>query len=326
MRKLLGCATALLLVLVASVAFAIPPAPVSECGTAISEPGKYRLVNDLVDCTENGVTITGSDIVLDLDGHSISCDTDGGLLRLGGVVVWSPDWSTISNVTVKNGHVSDCADGILLVFTKDSKVKKMSSSRNLAWQGASGSGITVWFSENTLVTKNHTYENELQGIGVWDSTGTVVRHNMATTNYVGIWTERVEDTEVSCNKAYGNDTGVLLGPWSTGGLVKGNLAKWNWFDGISAWGWAFDEMPWDEIASGNTFRHNISEENALDHVELVYNVDSGAIFPHPDGTCRNRWLENQFVTSWGPDNCIGQPVELVEDDVCAFDEDGGDDD
>ena len=326
MRRSYRFAIASVLVLIAGVALARPPVPVSECGTTISEPGKYRLVNDLVDCTENGVTITGSDIVLDLDGHSISCDTDGGLLRLVGVFVWSwMDWSTISNVTVKNGHVSDCADGILLAFTKDSKVKKMSSGRNLTWEGVSGTGITVWFSENTLVTKNHTYDNEQQGIGVWDSTGTVVKHNMATTNYAGIWTERVDDTEVSCNEAYGNGSGVLLGPWSTGGLVKGNLAKWNWFDGISAWGWAWDEMPWDEIASGNTFRHNVAEQNALDHVELVYNVESGAIFPHPDGMCRNRWIENQYVTSWGPDNCIGPSVELDEDDVCALDDDKDDD-
>ena len=77
MRRLYRFAIASVLVLIAGVALARPPVPVSECGTTISEPGKYRLVNDLVDCTENGVTITGSDIVLDLDGHSISCDTDG---------------------------------------------------------------------------------------------------------------------------------------------------------------------------------------------------------------------------------------------------------
>lgn len=325
MKRLLGCSATSALVLVAGVALANPPVPISECGTIIAEPGKYKLMNDLVGCPDNGVIITGSDIVFDLDGHSISCDTDGGLLRLGGVVVWEfINWSTISNVTVKNGHVSDCSDGILLAFTRDSKVKKMSSSGNLAWYGASGTGITIWFSENALVTKNYTYGNELQGIGVWDSAGTVVKHNMTTDNSAGIWTEQVDATEVSCNKVFGNVDGVVIGPWSTGGLVKGNLAKWNWFGGIAAWGWG-GEQPWDAIAFGNTFRHNISEENPLDHVELAYDFGSDTIFPHPDGECRNRWFENQFATSWGPDDCIGQPVELDDDDVCALDDDSDSD-
>ena len=304
------------------VALAGKPVMISECGTIIAEPGKYKLKNDLADCPFHGVIISGSDIVLDLDGHSISCNTNGGLSRLGGVVVWEPmNWSTLSNVTVKNGHVSYCSDGIILVATKDSKVKKMSSSHNVTWFGLSGTGITIWYSENAGVIKNHTFGNAEQGIGVWDSTGTVVKHNLSTDNTAGIWTERVDATEISCNKAFGNRAGVLLGPWSTGGLVKGNLAKWNWFDGISAWGWAWPEGPWDEMASGNTFRHNISEDNPFDLAELIYEIDTGEIFPHPDGVCRNRWFENQFAESWGPDGCFGEPVELDDDDVCALDDD-----
>ena len=327
MGKLIGCAVASAFVLVAGVAFAKPAVPIFECGTIIGEPGKYRLMNDLVGCTDHGILITGSDITLDLKGHSISCDTNGGLERLAGVVVWeSLSWSEISNVTVKNGHVSDCSDGIILVFTNDSKVKNMSSSRNLNWYGTSGTGITIWYSENARVIKNHTFDNDGQGIGVWDSTGTEIKHNMVADNSEGIWAERAADTNISCNKAFGNGTGVGLGPWSIGSRVTGNLAKWNWFDGISAWGWARSDGPWDDIASGNTFKHNISEDNPFDLAELAYNLDSGEIAPHPDGECRNRWLKNQFTTSWGPDDCIGWSVELDDDDVCALDDDDDDDD
>ena len=81
MNKTFGCAIASALVLVAGVALAKPPVPISDCGTAIAEAGKYRLMNDLVGCTDHGIVITGSDITLDLNGHTISCDTDGGLLR-----------------------------------------------------------------------------------------------------------------------------------------------------------------------------------------------------------------------------------------------------
>lgn len=322
MSKLLGRTSALALVLVAGAALAGPPIPISECGTTITEPGKYRLMNDLVGCASDGIRIVSSDVTLDLNGHGISCDTQGRTLRLGGVSVWTFDLSTLSNVTVKNGHVSSCSDGVFLAFAEDSEIKNVSSSHNLAWDGASGTGITVWFTENIRITKNHTFANELQGIAVWDSAGILVKHNLATSNYGGIWVERVGAAEVSCNQTYGNGTGVLLGPWTTDSLVKGNVARWNWFDGISAWGWTWNDGSWADIAAGNTFRHNVSQDNLFsDHLELAYNVESGAIFPHPDGECRNRWFENQFATSWGPDGCIGPPVALDDADVCAFDTD-----
>jgi hypothetical protein len=42
---------------------------------------------------------------------------------------------------------------------------------------------------------------------------------------------------------------------------------------------------------------------------------------HPDDTCRNAWMNNQFGSELGPSDCIGASVELDEDEVCALDDD-----
>jgi parallel beta-helix repeat protein len=301
--------------------------PVYDCETTLSEPGNYRLMNDLLDCAYYGVWIEGSDITLDLDGHSISCLDNGE--RNAGVIAWNTDSWFIRDVHVKNGHVSNCADGFLLAGAVDSKITKVSSFGNRIWytpdgEEASGTGITVWYSENSLVKNNHTYDNAMQGIGVWDSAGTLIKHNTVTGNpFAGIWTASADGTEISCNRAHGNGTGIGLGPSSTGGLVKGNLATENWSDGISAWAWAWDGFPYTELPSENTFKHNISEANwGVDHAEALYDLLTGDIITHPDDMCRNTWFENQFYSSFGPDGCIGYRVELDEDDVCALDDDG----
>ena len=93
---------------------------VTECGTILTEPGNYKLIDDLLDCPGNGIEIVGSDIVLNLHGYEIACaDND---LEVGGVIVYSTSEAMVRNVTIKNGYVSNCRDGIVLIQTEDSKV------------------------------------------------------------------------------------------------------------------------------------------------------------------------------------------------------------
>ncbi len=206
-----------ILLLVAGFALAEPkkagpnhgsPKDVTQCGTVLTEPGNYKLVNDLLDCPGNGVEIYGSDITLNLHGHAISCDSD---LEVAGVGVWSPTGSVIRNVTIKNGHVSNCRDGIVLMNTEDSKVMNITSSGNTKWERVPGvwvygTGITVYLSRNNEIMHNHTYGNEGDGIGSWESSGNVFKHNTSTGNGNG-WvgaalTFQAKTTPESCATGY----------------------------------------------------------------------------------------------------------------------------
>jgi len=333
------------LLLVAGSVLAAPKAPkhgalknVTECGTILTEPGNYKLVNDLLECPGNGVNIEGSDITLNLKGYEISCVEND--LDVGGIIVAPPDpdsWGivTVRNVTVKNGHVSNCKDGIVLASTEDSKVMNISSTGNTKWEKEPGvwvygTGITVWKSRNNVIMHNHTYGNASDGIGSWESSGNLFKHNTSTDNGVGsaggdgagISLSNEQNSRIMCNRIHGNADGILMLPGGSGNLLRGNLVTGN-LAGIGMLGFAWDGHFWRDIPAGNTIRSNIMEDNDwFDVYEFYYDVVTGDFLIHPEGLCPNTWEKNQFQTDFGSPGCFGIPVELEEGDVCAL----GDDD
>ena len=322
-----------ILLLVAGSVLAAPkhgaPKNVTECGTILTEPGNYKLANDLLECPGNGVLIVGSDIVLNLKGYEISCaDND---LEVAGIGVLGAPGAAVRNVTVKNGHVSNCRDGIVLIFTEDSKVMKITSTGNTQWERelgvwVYGTGITVWLSQNNVIMHNHTYGNATEGIGSWESSGNLFKHNTSTGNGgsgqgAGIQLSDEANSRVMCNRIHGNVDGILVFPGSSGNLVRGNLVTGN-LTGIGMLGFVRDGFLWRDIPAGNTVRSNIVEENAwFDFFEFYFDVITGDFLLQPEGLCLNAWEKNQFQTEYGPVGCFGIPVELEEKDVCALDDD-----
>ena len=310
-----------LLILAAGSVLAAPPQSVTDCGTIITEPGNYKLVNNLLDCEGGGVTIVSSKVKLDLKSHEISCADNGELI--GGVVVAGTEEAAVRNVTVKNGHVSNCVDGIVFMFTEDSRIMHMSSAGNHLLDDAYGTGITVYFSHNNVIMKNHVYGNASDGIGSWGSSGNLFKHNTSSDNAngAGIYMETESNSRIMCNRMQGNDTGILLGPGSSGNLLRGNFASGN-IGGIAMMGFAWDGFLWLDIPGGNTIKSNIAENNPwADFSEIYYDLVTGEVLLHPEGTCMNTWKKNRFETEFGPPGCFGVPYELEDDDVCALDYD-----
>ena len=164
------------------------------------------------------------------------------------------------------------------------------------------------------------------GIGIgswWGGSGNLIKGNYISNVGSAIELDSETDSIVKCNTANQNIFGISVNPGSTGNILQGNQVNDN-IVGITLYGLGMPEDP-DAIVpgpAGNLIRNNITLGNAwVDLSEVVYNEDTEDIFVHPDDTCRNAWMKNQFVTEMGPSNCIGLPVELDEDDVCALDAD-----
>jgi parallel beta-helix repeat protein len=308
---------------------------VTECGTILSEPGNYKLIKDLLDCPGNGVEIVGSDIKLNLRGYEISCDND---LEVAGIGVWSatdePTDDFISNVTIKNGRVSNCRDGIVLMQTEDSKIMNMTSTGNTRWEREPGvwvygTGITVYLSRNNVIKHNHTYGNASHGIGSWESSGNLFKHNTSNDNGNGwqgggISLIAEENSRVMCNRTHGNSDGITMWSGGSGNLIRGNLVTDNQVSGIGMLGGYWQDPDSGEeyyyaMPSGNTIRKNIVEGHSwVDLFEAHFDGMSELLL-NPDGVCRNNWQKNQFQTEIGLPGCIGDSVVLDEDDVCALD-------
>ena len=78
-----------------------------SCGDSIISPGSYRMM-DTVPCTGDALTITASDVTLDMNDHVMSGDDAVGDQGDVGITISG----LASNVTVKNGTISGFDDGI----------------------------------------------------------------------------------------------------------------------------------------------------------------------------------------------------------------------
>jgi len=329
-----------LFLLAAFPVFAGPPQAVDSCPYYIDEPGKYRLTKDLLDCI-GGVGIIASDVTLDLKGHTISCAESTA--RSGGVwtgIDRNDEFVPVHNVKITNGTVTGCSDGILLAVAEDSKVTKMTSWGNRLWddpdtpeiEAMSGTGITVWMSHHNVLMHNHVYNNAAHGIGSWDSSDNLFKHNTAVDNGGGFGGSGFDltgesNSQILCNRVHGNIDGIVLYPsmglgiTSSGNLLRGNLVTDNMYSGIGMMGFAWDGLYWLDIPTANTVRSNVVEANGwFNFYEIYYDLATGAVLSHPDDTCMNNWVKNQYeLPVSGPVACFGEPVTLDDDDVCALD-------
>lgn len=297
---------------------------VTECGMVLTEPGNYHLKNDLLDCPQFGIIIVGSDIMLNLKDHLVTC-ADGDDLVLG-IGLLGTSEAAVRNITVKNGHVANCSSGILLENAEDSKVMHMTSSGNRFWEGLYGEGIIVWKSHNNVIMRNHAFGNESHGIGSIESSGNVFKHNVSTDNGdgifqgVGIGLQATTDSLFVCNRTNDNVDGIVLAPGSANNLILGNEASGNVGGGIYALGYAWDGFLWQAIPGGNTVKQNIVENNGwFDVWEVYFDLVTEDIFADPGGTCMNAWEKNRYVTEFGPPGCFGVSFDL--EDICAYDDD-----
>ena len=303
-----------ILLLVAGTVMAGPPQIISECGTIITDPGKYKVVNNLA-CVpgEMGIKILASDVMLDLRGHTISCETPE---RSGVIVGDDGDPEVFSNVRISNGTVNGCGVGVLLFFTDGARITKMSLIENAE------SGITLVEAENNVIRKN-LFEGGFWAINSFVGGGNWFGHNTVQHTFVGIDLYAETDSRITCNTANENFYAFGLNPLgptpSSGNLVRGNQFT-NGALGMALIG--VGEPPdylEEPMSTDNLVHANVATGNWLDVTESIYSYSLDDFFLLPDAECHNLWKNNMFGTQYGPENCIAPPVVL--DDVCAIEDD-----
>ncbi len=302
----ISAATVLLIASVSTTnAFAHGVTAITECGSVLSKPGKYKLTQDLMDCPEDinspsplgAITIASSHVRLNLKGHTITCDLveveqphlfPGILVRPGS-----------SHVRIKNGTVSGCTEGVELFDVSKTTVTNMTisdSRRNADF--FSGMGINVFGGVNNTIARNRLFEN-FGGIQMPDGDGHRVRKNIAYENVnTGIEARNGQNTTFACNQVNLNGfAGIsLIIGMGRGNVVRGNVANENGLTGISMAGFALPGNPpvvVGQIPEGNRIRGNIALANGLSDLnELVFIPAIGSFFV--ETPCRNTWKKKSI--------------------------------
>jgi parallel beta-helix repeat protein len=242
---------------------------IPNCPYTIMQPGVYVLASDLT-CPGPAITITADNVVLNLNGNTLTSDSGGG----DGVLAEGTDANpTLEGLRVENGTVAGFSDGILLDNTPGARVTSVVAQGNadagIEVDGCAGCqflgnrlngngyGIYAVDCADCRIAGNHANDSDSDGITIL---GTSPRF-------------RIES-----NTANGNEDGIDLQDAGTGaenGRIVGNTTNNNTDNGIDVFaGWTGNRIEGNR-ATGNS-NPDLNDDNLPD--------------------CVNTWRGNRFVT------------------------------
>lgn len=193
------------------------------CGSMISTAGTYALA---ANCTGGGITITASDVTLNLNGHTMTGTSTDFDVSIG--VLVDGRAQSLSGVSIAGpGKIAGYSSGVALIGDDDSGVSASrvsgltaANNRNYGIQTSAVSGITV---------SGNTVKRNTEGIYISYGSGDTVIGNTANNNqYDGIVIGGLSTGEtVRGNTTNGNYDGITLANGSTDNTISGNTAQQN---------------------------------------------------------------------------------------------------
>jgi hypothetical protein len=288
MRRLLG-----LVVLALVAATLLGPgqafADHVRCGDVITQD--TTLDSDLIDCPRFGIVIGADNITLDLNRHTIDGLPGSYFTAEAGVVngVYANDSPAHDGVVIKNGVVREFLHGVLLSHSRD---PNNSASHNSVYDlttVGNGNGIALGErADHNVVTGNQASGNEpanegsgirLESVGP----GNLIRGNLLSENYWGIFYERGVGARIEHNRSSRNtEEGILLIEVEGAVIAKNLLAANSVGIGVRDSGSVRIEQnrvfhsSHDGIVAGGSFdhggnhliRHNVAENNQDDGIQI----------------------------------------------------------
>jgi parallel beta-helix repeat protein len=286
---------------------------ISSCPVTITAPGEYEVTRNLI-CAGTAITITASEVDLNLDGHTLSGSGGGD-----GIFVQSA-----ANVSIRNGAVRGFFIGVELQRTVDCRITNVTASQNgdsgivldsearanrVTRNTASGNGfagIDLEAAFANTVTDNTATQNGDRGINIRNSSGNIVARNTSDRNGSGIDVDNdSHGNTVARNSCTGNGDGgirILDGP--TQNTIQDNTVSGN-FKGI----WlALGAGAHQNTVQGNTANLNVfgiwldpvATSNRIQGNTALTNTNVDLVDDSPDCDS-NAWSNNRFAT----DNVAG---------------------
>ena len=255
-----------------------PRTPISSAPYTISSPGSYYLTTNLVGTSgNNGITISSSHVVLDMEGFALT----GVPGSLSGI----PIGATCTNVTVRNGSISGWGGAGVNSAGQGVLLEQLHASGNTSYGLATASGSIVDCT---------TVYNGYIGISALNST---VRGCLSVNNSsYGIWAcySSVYNCEVQYNAASG-----IFAEYAT---VSDCHVSYNVMSGIYA------ELPGCQIIGNASYSDNTSAstshagifvDDASNRIEANHVVGSGHAGIQVAGTYSGNVVIRNTVSSSG---------------------------
>ncbi|MEM4337115.1 MAG: right-handed parallel beta-helix repeat-containing protein, partial [Candidatus Woesearchaeota archaeon] len=124
------------------------------------------------------------------------------------------------NNTIEQNKVEKCKYGIVIIGVQNS-LKENKAEKNSI-------GVALWGGGKTEVDRNIANDNQIAGIGIFDSSYNIIENNIANNNRIGIIlaglfsTEPGKNNTIIHNEARNNsEGGIILSDWNFAKLIAG---------------------------------------------------------------------------------------------------------
>lgn len=248
-RRVLGAVAASSLLFLGMAVVTATPAGSEPCGLVVTS--SYTLQGNVAGCRDTTpITVTGNNLVLNLNGKTVSC-VAGEPGEGPGIYVPSR-----TNVTIRNGTVRDCDTGIYLEEGGGHTLTNLNILDNIGGlhgEGIFGEGIQLYGSNDNRIVANRVIHNgTFAGIDLFDSNRNLIESNLVQDNNIiqtdsmhggprimqdiGIWLIFIGDFESTSHNVVRNNQvvrngldGIQLGTASTENTAQGNTVFGNGF-------------------------------------------------------------------------------------------------
>src|SRR5215472_16462439 len=182
------------------------PTAISDCGTVITDPGRYFVARDLKDCPDFAISISVSHVEVELRGHTLQgtmgdngINAKGGDTGLSELKIEGPGTITgfLAGINFGNVHHSR-VQGLVLVrnnfgmtlnsgdFTSDSAAESTFSTENEIRDNVvtanTNHGITVNGGSQNRFIRNNLSGNGTHGLYLFSAQNNIARENSADMN------------------------------------------------------------------------------------------------------------------------------------------------
>ena len=235
-----------------------------ESCTVIDEPGTYELASDVRGDTDGTcLRIQSSDVVLDGDGNAVlGSDAENGI----GVQVYSPDRTSLRNVTVRDLEVRNWGLGVELGnFSDDHPVEATLEGVTASGNGNGVRLVAAGGSELRDVTAS---DNVGDGVLLWETSDVAFDRITVTDNGnhgLHLWDLATDGEYVDVTATGNGDSGIYFGTDSEGNSLSGIYVANNDGPGIGV-----------GDSTNNVVRDALIERNGDPGVLLRENADNAA--------------------------------------------------
>ncbi|MGH9069773.1 MAG: right-handed parallel beta-helix repeat-containing protein [Acidimicrobiales bacterium] len=236
------------------------------CGETITT--STVLMNNVGPCsTEFGITLAGSNITLNLNGHRIVGDKQP-TTTLWGIHVFSSPGDTI-----ENGEITGFATGVYLERTTGDTIQHMDIHDNVGPRDGStdyGEGIQIYQGGSNIITSNEIVHNgTFAGIDSYTSSNnTFTNNNVLDNNIIQLNSVHLGPTVMQDIGIWVLNLNAANPGGATNNLVKGNDVINNGLDGIQI----------ARYTNSNQVANNQAVRNGFGQVKGIRDGDGVAIF------------------------------------------------